>query len=402
MQNELSRLLALPEQEKQRRGISHTPQEIFQQPATWQGTMELMSALRAGLCEFLEESGIGGASLGTTGVLLVGAGTSDYIGRAVSRILRREWRCDVAAVPSTELLTNIEDYILADRKYLMISFSRSGDSSEGIAVIEQAIERYPDTIRHLLVTCNALGAMAQFPRVRSIVLDDAVNDRGLAMTSSFSNMVIAGQYLANIFAPQPYERLAEEMIEMGSRIIADGADLASRLAEKGHSRMCFLGAGSLQAAAEESSLKVLELNAGKIATVAQSPLGLRHGPLSFVDRDTLVVCYLSGVHERQCYELDLLEELTRKELAAEMVIIAPQITKRMSGLSKYVLSLEADGAFPDAYRPPVDTIFGQLIGLFSCIVNKGTPDAPSTGAINRVVTNVTIYPFSSLHPLGTL
>jgi tagatose-6-phosphate ketose/aldose isomerase len=74
----------------------------------------------------------------------------------------------------------------------------------------------------------------------------------------------------------------------------------------------------------------------------------------------------------------------------------------MSGLSKYVLSLEADGGFPDAYRPPVDTIFGQLIGLFSCIVNKGTPDAPSTGAINRVVTNVTIYPFSSLHPLGTL
>jgi tagatose-6-phosphate ketose/aldose isomerase len=402
MQNELSRLLALPDQEKQRRGLSHTPHEIFQQPATWRGTMDLMSALRAGLCEFLEESGIGGASRGTTGVLLVGAGTSDYIGRAVSRILRREWKCDVAAVPSTELLTNIEDYLLAGRTYLMISFSRSGDSSEGVAVIEQAIERYPETIRHLLVTCNASGAMAQAPGIRSIVLGDAVNDRGLAMTSSFTNMVIAGQYLANIFAPQPYEKLAEEMMEMGSRIIAEGADLASRLAEKGHGRMCFLGAGSLQTAAKESSLKVLELNAGKIATVAQSPLGLRHGPLSFVNKDTLVVCYLSGVHERQCYELDLLEELTRKELAAETVIVAPRITERMSGLSKYVLSLEADGAFPDAYRPPVDTIFGQLLGLFTCIVNKGTPDAPSTGAINRVVTNVNIYPPRSLHRLGTL
>jgi hypothetical protein len=42
-----------------------------------------------------------------------------------------------------------------------------------------------------------------------------------------------------------------------------------------------------------------------------------------------------------------------------------------------------------------------LMGLFTCIVNKGTPDTPSAGAINRVVTNVKIYPTSFLHPLGT-
>jgi tagatose-6-phosphate ketose/aldose isomerase len=87
------------------------------------------------------------------------------------------------------------------------------------------------------------------------------------MTSSFADMIVVGQYLANIFAPQRHENLAEERIDMGSRIIVEGADLASRLAEMQLSRMCFLGSGSLQAAAEESSLKVLELNAGKIATV---------------------------------------------------------------------------------------------------------------------------------------
>jgi len=309
MQNELTKLLALPEQEKRTRGLSHTPREIYQQPITWRGTIDRMSASRPVLFDFLEESGIGSDSHSVPRVLLVGAGTSHYIGRAVSRILRREWKCDVAAVPSTELLTNIEDFILTDHKYLMVSFSRSGDSSEGVAVLEQALERYPDNIHHLLVTCNTSGAMAQLPGITSIVLDDAVNDRGLAMTSSFTNMVIVGKYLANVFAPQRYESLAIEMIDMGSRIIAEGSDLASRLAEIRLSRMCFLGSGSLQAAAEGSSLKVLELNAGKIATVSQSPLGLRHGPLSFVDRNTLVVAFLSAVQERQSYELDLLEEL---------------------------------------------------------------------------------------------
>src|SRR5260221_7323834 len=114
------------------------------------------------------------------------------------------------------------------------------------------------------------------------------------------------------------------MIGMGSRLVPEAADLASLVAENKDSRMCFLGGGSLQAAAEESSLKVLELNAGKIATVAQSSLGLRHGPLSFVNKDTLVVAYLSTIQERQAYELDLLEEMKRKDLAADIVIIAPK------------------------------------------------------------------------------
>jgi tagatose-6-phosphate ketose/aldose isomerase len=77
------------------------------------------------------------------------------------------------------------------------------------------------------------------------------------------------------------------------------------------------------------------------------------------------------------------------------VIIATQTTKRMAGLSKNILSLGGDGSFPDAYRPPVDTIFGQLVGLFSCIANNGKPDTPSEGAINRVVSNVKIYPPSA-------
>ncbi len=384
MESELARLLDLPEQEKIRRGVLHTPREIAQQPATWRNTLRLMDFLAPSLHEFLTSKGIG-VSSGQPNVLLVGAGTSDYIGRAVSSVFRKAWNCDVAAVASTDLLTNMEDFIRKDQKYLMISFSRSGDSSEGVAVLEQVIHRYPDAVNHLLVTCNANGAMAQLPQVRSIVLDDAVNDRSLAMTSSFTNMVLAGQYLANIFHPAEFEETAEAMIELGTTLLAKGPSLAARLAKRGFTRMCFLGAGALAAAAEESSLKVLELNAGKIATMAQSPLGLRHGPLSFVNKSTLVVLYLSADPSRQDYELDLMEDLKQKDLAGETVIVAPQATNRIAALSDNVLSLDCRQPFPDAYRPAVDTIFGQLIGLFSCLENNGKPDSPSDGAINRVV-----------------
>ena len=51
-----------------------------------------------------------------------------------------------------------------------------------------------------------------------------------------------------------------------------------------------------------------------------------------------------------------------------------------------------DGSFPDAYRPAVDVIFGQLLGLYYSIAFGLRPDAPSpAGVINRVVSDFTIY-----------
>lgn len=392
MRDPLSKLLALPEREKQSRGLMYTPGEIQQQPATWRATLKLLAAQRDPILRFLDECG----PADRLSVLLAGAGTSDYIGRALAALLRRQWRCEVTAVASTELLTNLEDYLLPDRNYLLISLSRSGDSSEGVALIRKALEQYPERIRHLVFTCNSAGAMAQeFEGNRglhSIVLDQAVNDRGLAMTSSFSNLIVAGQFLAYIRTPQAFAPLLESMAEMGARLLPKAAEMAAALSEAQTDQVCFLGTGALQAVADESALKVLELNAGRIHTIAQSPLGLRHGPLSSLDKATLVVAYLSGNDLRAQYELDLLEELRAKGLGSRMVIVSRARETRLAALTPHVLSLEAPTGFPDTCRPPVDVIVGQLLGLFFSIRNGLTPDSPSpSGVISRVVSHVKIY-----------
>ena len=393
LQNEIMSLLALSGEEKTDKGIVHTPKEIYQQPETWTETAKNLSANRTAIREFLERIGITAGDIrDRPNVILAGAGTSDYIGQAVSRVLRREWNCEVEAIPSTEILTNLSDFILPGKKYLMISFSRSGESSEGVATLEQTTEHYPDQISHLVITCNASGTMATFPGIFPLVLDDKVNDRGLAMTSSFTNMVIAGQHLAHTFSPEAYEEILRDLVAMGTQLIPEAAHLAAKLAQNGYSRMCFIGAGTLQAVAEESSLKVLELNAGKIATLAQSPLGLRHGPLSFVDEKTLLVAFLSSDEQRICYELDLLEEIACKNLGANSVVIAPRKMKRLTKITSNVLSLEVPAVVSDAYRAPVDIILGQMLGLFTSLANNMLPDCPGTGAIGRVVSHVKIYP----------
>ena len=181
--------------------LLHTPAEIAQQPATWESTFSIFQKHRARLAAFLENAGLGDLCGPKPTVFLIGAGTSDYVGRSLVHLFRRLWQCEVIAVPSTSLLTHAEEWLIPGQRYIWISFSRSGESPEGVSVIEKALVSHPD-IHHIVVSCNAEGRMircvAGKRQAFAVALDDAVNDRGLAMTSSFSNMVVFGQCMAHI------------------------------------------------------------------------------------------------------------------------------------------------------------------------------------------------------------
>jgi tagatose-6-phosphate ketose/aldose isomerase len=288
----------------------------------------------------------------------------------------------------------MDDLILPDRNYLWISFSRSGDSSEGVAILEAALAKYPK-INHFIITCNKNGRMAReftgSERVFCLTLDDDVNDRGLAMTSSFSNMIVAGQCLANFQNLTDYQSTVEALSDAGEKFLNQISEISRQLAEENYSKICFLGTGALQAAAIESALKVLELTAGKIYTFSESFLGLRHGPLSAIDKDTLIVGFLSGDSRRRSYEIDLLSDIHRKQLAGKIVTISPSQKGRTDSMTAQ-LTIDFNQPIADFYRVPVDIIFGQLLGLFSSVAFGLKPDTPSpTGAISRVVEGVKVY-----------
>ena len=392
--NALSQLLNLPEAEKAKRGLAHTPAEIAQQPATWGATFELFSSKRKEIRNFLSAAGTTSPGDSQVIVFLVGAGTSDYIGQAVSQLLRKSWRCEVIAVPSTDLLTQMDELILPGRKYLWISFSRSGDSSEGVAVMARALERYPE-IHHIVISCNPNGRMLREnvgnPKVLGICLNDAVNDRGLAMTSSFSNMVIFGQCLAHTDNLEAYEPVLQRLVTAAKSFLPRAADCAAGLAKQGFKKAFFVGSGPLRATAKESALKVLELTAGKTLTMTESALGLRHGPMAALDSQSLFVCFLSGDKRVQEYERDLLREIGTKKLAQCRVVVGGSELVADSYAEHYVVPATGAGV-GDEYRAPVDVMFGQLLGLFSSIRWNLMPDSPSPdGVISRVVQNVSIH-----------
>jgi tagatose-6-phosphate ketose/aldose isomerase len=110
-----------------------------------------------------------------------------------------------------------------------------------------------------------------------------------------------------------------------------------------------------------------------------------------VDAETLVVGFISNDERRRAYELDLLREVKGKGLAGRIVAVWPG-RETEAGECDASLSLGLADGFDDLYRPPLDVIFGQLLGLFSSLAQGLKPDTPSPkGAISRVVAEVQIH-----------
>ena len=84
----------------------------------------------------------------------------------------------------------------------MISFARSGDSPESLAALNIANE-FSATVYHLIITCNPNGQLAISPKIGDentlvILLPEEADDKGLAMTGSFTAMLLTGLLISRI------------------------------------------------------------------------------------------------------------------------------------------------------------------------------------------------------------
>jgi len=153
-----------------------------------------------------------------------------------------------------------------------------------------------------------------------------------------------------------------------------------------------LASAPLFGAAREAWLKVLEMTAGRVATLAETYLGLRHGPLSFLQAETLVLCFVSSDPIRRRYEMDLVRALRAKKLGRLVALGQPETN---AGMFDEVISTAAS-SLPDYLRTPAEIVFPQLLGYHLSLRLGLDPDNPSPGRIiTRVVEGVRIYPEES-------
>ncbi|HUG53765.1 MAG TPA: tagatose-6-phosphate ketose isomerase [Vicinamibacteria bacterium] len=384
-QDALGHLLSASVEEQLLRGYGHTLREILQQPVTWIETAARMRELRPRVEESLA---------GVEAVVFTGSGSSVYAAECVAPWLQGVLGLPVSAVPAGLILTHPESCLPPAGRFLVVSLARSGNSPESRAVVDSLIEERPQA-RHLLITCNAGGALATSYRgrdgVRTIVLDERTHDRSLVMTSSFTNLVLAGRALAG--RSQALEERARSLARTAAGVLRDRVHDLAATARSRVGSVVYLGSGCRLGSARESALKMTEMNAGEVWSYAESYLGLRHGPMSSLRPETLVVAFLSSDPLVRAYERDLLTELDRKSLGARRVIVGADVPSALAS-SRDTVVLEcgsrAEGADEDLVL--LDALVGQLLAFFRCLDAGYRPDSPSEdGVITRVVSGFEIH-----------
>lgn len=366
-------------------GYFHTLHEICQQPDTWEQTALELSARFADLRESLE---------GSDSVVLTGSGSSEYAADCLHPLFQEALDMPVQTVDSGSILLNARAS-LPPGPLCLISLARSGNSPESAGVVELMLDIAPE-VRHLILTCNARGQLAglaaEDPRLQQVVLDDRTNDRSLVMTSSFTNMVIAGRALTYLSAPEKYVASVNSLARAARNILLDYAGELSAIAQGPFRKAVYLGSGCRHGAAREAALKLLEMLDGRLTSFAETCLGLRHGPMCAIDGATLVVCFLSSDPVRRAYETDLLDELRRKGIGWRRVIVGRGIPAELLMEGDLRVELRGVDGLADDDLAVLDVMVGQLIGLFRCMAEGLKPDSPSaSGVISRVVNGFTVH-----------
>lgn len=382
-------LTQLAPAEKERLGILHTPAEIAQQPAMWRLLGERLARERNALAAWLASA--------PGPFILTGAGTSEYVARCAAPSLRVHGGFDAHAVPTTEIVIDPAG-TLPKGAGTLISFARSGNSPESVAAVD-LFNRFVPHRRHLAITCNAEGALAKMmdePH-RLLLLPPETNDRGLAMTSSYSTLTLAGMSLG-LLRSDKLPVWIEQLAAAAERLLDEEEASARQTAALDFERAVFIGGGPHYGTALEGHLKLQEMTDGQVICKAEGTLGVRHGPMAVIHPDTLVVLFLSGSAYARRYELDLLREIKAKRLGLATVVIgahladAAELRDLADTLIDVRLPKEAD--IPDTLRAPLYIIWPQMLAVYASLRRGLRPDAPSAGGvINRVVQGVTIYPW---------
>lgn len=374
-------------------GAEITTREIYQQPQVWQTAFENYKAQADEIAAFLNNID---EKYDYIKVILTGAGTSAYVGETLLPYFRKiydERRWNFNAIATTDIVANPLVYLHKEVTTILVSFARSGNSPESVAAVDLAKD-IVEELYQITITCAEEGKLAQQAHGDErnlLLLQPALsNDAGFAMTSSFTSMMLTALL---VFDKADLAAKAEKVFALMtlSQEVLDSAEAIQKMVSLDYNRVIYLGVGPFFGLAHEAQLKILELTAGQVATMYESPVGFRHGPKSLVNEKTVVVVFGSTDSYTKLYDFDLVREVAGDEIARKVILLTDQ-KEDLENVEQVIFSSQqlAD----DVYRVFPYIVYGQLFALLTALKVNNRPDTPSpTGTVNRVVQGVIIHSF---------
>ena len=398
MKNQL--LLGINKEKLKDIGTTNIFQEITQQPNVW---LRVLSHIQSKSCEI--NAFISNVIQNQDfDVILVGAGSSEIVGKSALEVINTLLNNHAYAYSSTQIVMRPEKYITKNKPTLMISFARSGNSPESVAAIVSA-NTVNNRIYHIAVSCNKNGNLAQFTRNEkncySLELPAETHDKSFAMTSSFTSLYLTAITIFQLNNLDEIRTHIEEVNVVVNRLLNHDSGFVKEIVDTFEfKKVIFLGSGLLQSIADESALKMLELNSGKIMTFSNSPLGIRHGYKATIDEQTLVIFFISDDLIVRLYETDLLRELREKSNHTPRILVVTNTdSDEIRALSDYYYKFISEiNPMPIEYLALLDIVFAQVSSVYKSLKFGIFPDNPyPEGEMSRVVKGVTIYDLRNIN-----
>jgi glucosamine--fructose-6-phosphate aminotransferase (isomerizing) len=275
----------------------HTYAEILSQPETWAEALEATERNRARLEKLLESR--------CEQVLFIGCGSTYYLSLSAAALFQQATGRIARAVPSSELWLN-RAAVLTDGPTLLVAVSRSGSTTETVYAVEQFKKQQHGPV--VGITVYGDSPLANLADLALVV--EKGQERSVVQTRSFTGMYVAATALSLIAGGR--EDILQSMRrlpEIGARLMREYEALAQELGEDlRFDRFYFLGSGARYGLACEASLKLKEMSLSHSEPFHF--LEFRHGPMSMVNPQTMLVVLLSERHRG--YEQAVLEEMQER------------------------------------------------------------------------------------------
>jgi glucosamine--fructose-6-phosphate aminotransferase (isomerizing) len=279
-----------------------TQQEILSQTDAWIEALQVASGAALPKATDFKE------------IVFTGCGSAYYLALSAAALYQELTSRTARAVPAGEFLLNPEAVPeSAGSPLLLVAFSRSGTTTETLRAAEQWKEQRRGELVVIGTGEAPLSRLADVP-----VLIPKGAEQSIAQTRAFTSMYLAAATLcARMGGRLDLLDAMSSLPDAGRRLMrlheAAVRDLGANLTLD---RFYFLGSGIRHGLACEANLKMKEM------TLTHSEsfhfLEFRHGPMSMVNPETVVVGLLS--EQNRTHEMAVLNEM--QKLGATILTLA--------------------------------------------------------------------------------
>jgi len=330
-----------------------TLDEILSQPLVWESTLEELNKIDVNSTPNINNFDT---------IIFTGCGSTYYLSIWAARLMQNINGVKAFPLPASELCYSAELWLKPYKNILLVAVSRSGETSETLQAVE--IFNEMNLGESISVTCYPESRLACL--THQSIITPAGKEVSIAQTRSFSSMMMAVIYLIYQGVIDKYS-----VKDASEQFINKYKDISIKIGRDSNlERFFFLGNGPLYGLANEIMLKMKEMSLSY--SEAYHFLEFRHGPMSMVNKHSLIVAFMSDFGLD--LELAVLQDM--KKIGAQVLGIGPENALK-NNPSLFNFTFPIDDQIPNFLRAPFYLPLLQLIAFERSIFNGLDPDKPN-------------------------